>query len=85
MTEGARDAEGATGIQRYVLFNPATQEPLTDPDGNWIHDPTYGDVAAVAMLFGALNPQTAQSSPSIGKVCEAQREGSRRHRRVLTT
>src|SRR5262249_25999984 len=47
--------------QRHVLFNPATQEPLTGPDGNWIYDPTYDDVAAVAILYAALHPHdTAQ-------------------------
>ena len=43
--------------RRYVLFNPATQAPLTGPDGNWIYNPTSGDVAAVAILYGALHPQ----------------------------
>ena len=42
-----------------VLFNPATQEPLTGPDGNWIYNPTYNDVAAVAILYGALHSQDA--------------------------
>src|SRR5437867_8475761 len=45
--------------QRHVLFNPATQEPLTGPDGNWIYNPTYNDVAAVAILYGALHSQDA--------------------------
>ena len=44
--------------QRRVLFNPATQMPLTDSDGNWICDPTNRDVAAAAMLFGALHPSS---------------------------
>jgi hypothetical protein len=52
--------------QRYVLFNPATDEPLTGPDGNWIYDPTYGQVAAVAMLYGALYPNNTANSPRIG-------------------
>jgi hypothetical protein len=77
--------------QRYVLFNPATQEPLTDPDGNWIYDPTYGYVAAVAMLFGALHPQDGAKFTDYWEkyvkqsAAAKRREGSRRHRRLLTT
>jgi hypothetical protein len=43
--------------RRYVLFNPVTQQPLTNRDGNCLYDPTYNDVAAVAILYGALHPQ----------------------------
>ena len=43
--------------QRQVLFNPGTEEPLTDLNGSWIYDPTYDQVAAAAILYGGLHPQ----------------------------
>jgi hypothetical protein len=71
--------------------NPATQEPLTGPDGNWIYDPTYGDVAAVAILYGALHPQdTARFTEywlkyvkeTIAAAKRREVSGSRRNRRT---